>query len=462
MNNKSLYIVQTLVEQGFKAVYCGGCVRDYLLGLEPNDIDIATNARPNEVEKLFPRTVAVGKAFGVIVVLIDDKEFEVATFRSDGEYSDGRRPDSVTFSSLEEDARRRDLTINGMFYDPLKNKIIDVVGGQTDLENKIIRLIGNPFDRLKEDKLRLMRVVRFASRFNFEIEPSTYSAVCDYSASINQVSVERIADEMTKILKVPNKRRALELLFDTKLIHHIIPEFVAMKGCEQPPQFHPEGCVFQHTIKALELLPKDSSDSLLWGTFLHDIGKPPTQTFEDRIRFSGHDLKGFYITEEILRRFKFSTDFIVHVSSLVRNHMKFSYAKKMRLSKLKRFMNLYKFNEHLELHKADCNSSHGGLENYDFLQEKLKDFEAIPEQVLLNKLPKLINGYDLIKLGYKKGPYFKVILIGIEDQQLENKIFTREQALEYINLKYPIDVNNYIGDDDARSREKFEETGSEE
>jgi len=241
MNSKALSIIKILSEQGYQALYAGGCVRDYLLGLEPNDIDIATNARPNEIEALFPKTVAVGKAFGVIVVIVDGEEFEVATFRSDGVYSDGRRPDSIEFASLEEDARRRDLTINGMFYDPLTDKIIDVVGGQTDLKQKIIRLIGNPDDRIKEDKLRLMRVIRFAARLGFEIEPNTYLAVCQRANEIVSVSAERIADETTKILRVKDKRRALELLLSTGLLSEILPEVTAMVGCEQPPQFHPEG-----------------------------------------------------------------------------------------------------------------------------------------------------------------------------------------------------------------------------
>ena len=500
--DKSLFIVKTLSDNGYVAYYCGGCVRDRLLGIEPNDIDIATNARPEEIERLFDKTISVGKAFGVIIVVIDGEEFEVATFRSDGQYSDGRHPDSVSFSNLEEDAKRRDLTINGMYYNPLDGRIIDVVGGQTDLEQKVVRLIRNPTQtqRITEDKLRLLRVIRFASRFGFEIEPETYIAVKENAGKINEVSTERIADEMTKILRVKDKRRAINLLFDTTLMHSILPEFVLMKGCEQPPQFHPEGArvrkIFQmndvnlgpfeifdiknlehldstkykmypgdcleHTIVSLELLPEDASDTLLWGTFLHDIGKPLTQTFEDRIRFSGHDIKGFYLTEEILRRLKFSNDFIEHVCSLVKNHMKFSCVMKMRVSKLKRFMNLPKFEEHLALHKVDCVSSHGSTRNYDFLQEKLKTFEATPEKVMLDKLPRILTGYDLIKLGYKVGPYFRVILTDIEDQQLEDKIISHEQALEYIKDKYPIDENSFVGEDNARSSEECEEAGCEE
>jgi poly(A) polymerase len=438
MNSKALSIIKTLSEQGYQAVYAGGCVRDYILGLEPNDIDIATNARPNEIEALFPKTVAVGKAFGVIVVIVDGEEFEVATFRSDGAYSDGRRPDSIEFTSLEEDARRRDLTINGMFYDPLTDKIIDVVGGQTDLEQKIIRLIGNPYDRIKEDKLRLMRVVRFAARLGFEIEENTLQAVQQNSQQILSVSAERIADEMTKILGVKDKKRALELLLGTGLLSEILPEVVAMVGCEQPLEFHKEGDVWVHTLLALGLLPENVSDTLLWGVFLHDIGKPSTQTFEDRIRFSGHDMKGKYMAEEILKRLKFSNEFIDHVVSMVEHHMKFPVAEKMRVSKLKRFMNLHKFDEHLELHRVDCMSSHGGLEHYEFMQRKLKEFEATPETVKLDKLPRLVTGFDLIALGYPKGPSFRTMLDDVQDQQLEEKLFTRDQAIEYIKRTYPL------------------------
>lgn len=437
-SDKAFYIVQTLAEQGFQAVYAGGCVRDLLLGFEPHDIDIATNARPDEIEALFPKTVAVGKAFGVIVVIIDDEEFEVATFRSDGEYSDGRRPDSVSFSSLEEDAKRRDLTINGMFYDPLTKQIIDVVGGQTDLEQKTIRLIGSPTERIKEDKLRLMRVVRFAARLGFKIEFSTYLAVMQHASEISTISVERIADEMTKILRVEDKQRALGLLFDTKLLHAFLPEIVVMKGCEQPPQFHPEGCVFTHTVLALSMLPKDASDTLLWGTFLHDVGKPSTQTFEDRIRFSGHDSKGKVIAEEILRRLKFSNEFIEQVVSLVENHMKFTAVDRMRVSKLKRFLNLPKFDEHMELHRVDCESSHGGLEHYEFVKEKMKTFEATPETTKLDKLPRIVTGHDLIAMGYPKGKLFRTILEDVEDQQLEEQIFSRDEALEYIKRTYQL------------------------
>lgn len=437
-NKKALSIVQTLTDKGHIAVYAGGCVRDHLLGIEPNDIDIATDATPDQIEALFDKTVAVGKAFGVIVVLIDEEEFEVATFRKDSGYSDGRHPDSVTFTSMQEDAQRRDLTINGLFYDPIADKIYDYVGGQEDLKNHGIRLIGDPVKRIEEDKLRLLRVIRFAARFNFRIASNTYWAVTEYAKEITTVSAERIADEMTKILRVKDISLAFYFLEDTGLLKAILPEIYAMIDCEQPPEFHPEGDVYTHTIQALSLLEDNASDELLWGTLLHDVGKPPTQTFEDRIRFSGHDGAGTPIAEGILRRLKFSNEFITHVCALVENHMKFSAADKMRKSKLKRFLGLPKFEEHLELHRVDCMSSHGGLEHYEFVKEKLKTYEATPEEVTVDKLPRIITGHDLISMGYEIGPIFRDILTAVEDQQLEGTITTKEQAISFVMDTYPI------------------------
>lgn len=437
----AIKIVSVLKENGFIAVFCGGCVRDYIMGNDPHDIDIATNATPDEIESIFAshKTIAVGKAFGVIVVVIDGDEFEVATFRKDSsEYSDGRHPDSVSFSTMEEDAKRRDLTINGIFFDPLTEQFFDFVQGIKDIQNGIIRLIGDPQKRIEEDKLRLMRVVRFTARFGFEIENETYQAVFFHASEISSVSVERVADEMTKILEVRDKRRAMQLLFELTLLHTILPEIAVMAGCEQPPQFHPEGDVFEHTIQALEYLPQDASETLLWAALLHDVGKPPTQTFEDRIRFSGHDKKGMYLTQEILHRLKFSNDFIDQVASLVENHMKFTAVEVMRKSTLKRFLGLPHFDEHLELHRADCLSSHGDLEHYNFVVEKMKTFESSPDEVIVSRLPRIITGNDLIALGYSRGPIFRTILTDIEDQQLEGDITNKIQALEYLKVKYPL------------------------
>ena len=292
MQTQALEIVKRLRDHGYQAVYAGGCVRDMILGLTPADYDVATDALPEIVESLFEKTLPVGKNFGVIIVIIDDVQVEVATFRTDSATSDGRRPDSVVFSSMEEDAKRRDLTINGMFYDPIKEELIDCVKGHEDIHDKIIRLIGDPEARIAEDKLRMLRVVRFAAKLGFSVDSATMRTVKAHSSEIKQVSAERITEELQKILRTGNYRKAVDLLFETGLIDHILPEITAMKGCEQPVDYHPEGDVLEHTILALESLPIDASDELRMGVLLHDVGKPPTQTFEDRIRFSGHDPTG--------------------------------------------------------------------------------------------------------------------------------------------------------------------------
>jgi poly(A) polymerase len=431
MLQQALYVVKKLRDHGYEALFAGGYVRDMLLQRTSTDIDIATNARPEMVEQLFDKTLAVGKAFGVIVVVHEGQEVEVATYRTDGVYSDGRRPDSVSFCTMEEDAQRRDLTINGMFYDPIEDKIYDSVGGIEDLHKGIIKLIGNPDDRIAEDKLRMMRVVRFSARFDFKIDPGTIEAVQRHAFEITQVSAERVADELTKILMAGNYRKAVNLLFDTGLIDHILPEVRAMKGCEQPPQYHPEGDVLEHTIKALENLPTEASIEVRMATLLHDVGKPPTQTFEDRIRFSGHDIKGKYIAWGILKRLKFSNDFVTRISDLVENHMKFMHVKKMRVSRLKRFLALPNIEDHLALHRVDCLSSHRNLENYDFVIEKLKTYE--PEEI---RPPRIVTGKDLLNMGFKQGPEFGIILTDIEDQQLEGTILNQEDALEYIKNVY--------------------------
>jgi poly(A) polymerase len=428
MRDKAYSIVKKLQDAGHQAVFAGGCVRDLIMRIEPNDYDIATSALPDQVEALFEKTIAVGKAFGVIVVVIDDVEFEVATFRNDGEYSDGRHPDSVTFTSMEEDAKRRDLTINGLFYDPIKKEFYDFVGGRQDIANQIVRLIGSPQKRIDEDNLRMMRVIRFAVRFGFTIEDETFKAVQQNANRITNVSVERIFDEFTKILKLGKYKESLNLLFETNLIDYIFPEFKKMKGCEQPADYHPEGDCLEHTIIALEHLSEDASIELRFGTLFHDIGKPRTQTFEDRIRFSNHDNVGAGVTSDILTRYKCSNEFIETVVAFVANHMKFMFVKEMRTSRLKRFMRLPRFDEHMELHRVDCLSSHGSIENYTFVKEQLTKLE--PEQL---RPIRIITGRDLIELGYKPGPIFKQILMTIEDAQLEGSVTTREEALKLVS-----------------------------
>lgn len=431
MKDQALHIVKKLRDAGYQAVYAGGYVRDMIMGLESADIDIATDALPDAVEKLFEKTVAVGKAFGVIVVILDGIEIEVATFRSDGIYKDGRRPDSVTFTTMEEDAKRRDLTINGMFYDPITGQVIDSVGGKADIINRIIKLIGDPDARIAEDKLRMMRIVRFAARFGFQVDPETLIAVKRHAPEIAQISTERIAEELVKILRGRNFKVAFDLLFETKLIDYILPEIKAMEGCNQPVDYHPEGDCLQHTILALSKTPLDASDELLMGVLLHDVGKPAVMTVEDRIRFNRHELKGKYLAETILKRLRFSNEFTEHVVSLVENHMKFMSVKDMRVSRLKRFMTLPHFEDHMTLHMVDCLSSHGSLENYDFVKDKLGSYE--PEEI---RPPRILTGNDLIGFGFTPGPFFKTVIEDVEDKQLEGVITSREQALEYVQKTY--------------------------
>jgi len=441
MEEQALKIIRTLQGLGYEALYAGGYVRDMILGLKSSDIDIATSASPDTVEKLFEKTLAVGKTFGVIVVVMDGVEVEVATFRNDGNYLDGRRPDSVTFSSMKDDAVRRDLTINGMFYNPVTKEVLDYVGGQEDLKKRVIRLIGDPEARIAEDKLRMLRVVRLATRLDFTIDPGTLEAVKKHSSEITQISAERVADELLKILRAGNYSKSLNLLFDIEIIKHILPEVYKMRGCEQPPQYHPEGDVLVHSIKALENLPSDASDELRMGTLLHDVGKPVTSSLlcgsvsrnEDRIRFNRHELKGKDISREILKRLKFSNEFTERVLSLVENHMKFMSVKLMRTSRLKRFVALPHFEEHMALHRADCLSSHGNLDNYEFVQERVNTYE--PEDI---RPVRLITGNDLLQLGFKAGPLFKEILTAVEDRQLEGAILDRDSALKYVSETYQV------------------------
>jgi putative nucleotidyltransferase with HDIG domain len=427
----ALKIVKALRSKGFDALYAGGYIRDKLLKIPCHDIDIATSATPDEIVSIFDKTITVGKSFGVIIVIMDEIEFEVATFRKDGIYYNGRRPSSVSFSSMENDALRRDITINGMFYDPIEDKIFDCVGGIEDLHAGIIRFIGNPDDRIIEDKLRMLRCIRFSARLKFKIDPGTLAAVKRHAQEIVQISAERIADELVKILRTGNYRVAINLLFETGLIDYILPELRAMKGCEQPIDYHPEGDVLEHTIKALESLTEDASDELRMGVLLHDVGKPATQTFKDRFRFNGHDLRGKDISREILTRLRFSNDFIDQVLALVENHMKFMHVFDMRTSRFKRFLALPHFEEHMELHRVDCKASHGGLENYNFCMEKFKTFE--PEEI---RPPRIVTGRHLIEIGFAPGPRFKEILIDIEDKQLEGIITNQKEALDYIRATY--------------------------
>jgi len=435
MEKTAREIAARLRENGHMAYFAGGCVRDMVRGLTPKDYDIATDARPEAVQKLFPRTYAVGAHFGVIIVLENGFQFEVATFRSDEGYIDGRHPSAVRFSSPEEDAKRRDFTINGMFYDPVAEEVIDFVGGRADIAAKLVRAIGDPAERLAEDRLRMLRAVRFATVLNYKIDNGTWKALVANAPSVNQISAERIRDELVRVLTSPNRVRGWDLLDSSGLMRVILPEIDAMKGCLQPEQFHPEGDVFQHTRLMLQFLPEKVSVPLVFSVVLHDVAKPRTATVDEtgRIRFSGHDRLGAEMTEEIMRRLRFSGAEIEATVEMVRQHMVFKDVPKMRVAKLKRFMARPTFEDELELHRVDCEGSHRMLDNYEFLLRKREEFANEP----IIPLP-LVRGDDLIALGLKPGPKFGEILEAAETQQLEGKLRTREEALEWVKREYSL------------------------
>jgi putative nucleotidyltransferase with HDIG domain len=422
-------IVARLRAAGYLAYFVGGCVRDLLLGRSPKDFDVATSAPPDQVLTLFEKTFAVGAHFGVVLVCSGDIVTEVATFRSDGAYSDGRRPDAVQFStSPEEDVKRRDFTINGMMLDPVDNSVLDFVGGMQDLQTGLIRAIGDPAERFIEDKLRLLRGVRFAARFAFELEPATARAMEQLAPAVDQVSRERVREELTRMLTEGRARRAFELLDATGLLAQVLPEVVKMKGVAQPPQYHPEGDVWVHTLLLLDGLPAGCPMALAWAALLHDVGKPATfRVAPDRIRFDGHVDVGVRIAEEICRRLRFPNYETEQILSLIANHMRFADVRKMKESTLKRFFRLEHFDQHLALHRLDCLASHGSLELYDFARQR---FETLPEEQVRPHL--LLSGKDLVEAGYRPGPQFSKMLALAEDAQLEGVVHTREQALAII------------------------------
>ena len=435
MENAARSIIRKLREAGHVAYYAGGSVRDLLRGQVPKDIDVATDARPEAVQKMFSRTYAVGAHFGVIVVLEEGFQFEVATFRSDGAYLDGRRPSEVHFSTAEEDAARRDFTINGMFFDPEANEVIDFVGGRADLEARLVRAIGDPAQRFAEDRLRILRAVRFATVLGFEIEPSTWDAVVAHTPSISEISAERIREELVRIFMSPQRVRGWDLLDTSGLMCTILPEVEAMKGCEQPPQFHPEGDVFKHTRIMLDLLPEEASLPLVFSVLFHDIGKPPTSSVDEsgRIRFNGHDRIGAEMTEAVMQRLRFSRAEIDATVEAVRQHMVFKDVPNMRVAKLKRFMARPTFEDELELHRVDCVSSHGMMDNYEFLRQKREEFANEPIIP-----PPLVRGDDLLALGLKPGPKIGEILEAVETRQLEGALRDREEALEWLKKEYSL------------------------
>ena len=441
----AISIIRTLRERGHQAYLCGGCVRDLLLVREPADYDVATDATPDEVMSIFPESYGVGAQFGVVLVPVpasfggdgadSSRTVEVATFRSDIGYSDGRHPDEVRFTKTpREDVLRRDFTINGMMLDPIVNQVLDYVGGQEDLKAKIIRAIGEPERRFAEDKLRLLRAVRFAARFGYAIEPKTFAAIRRLAPQVHQVSRERVRDELTRMLTEGKAREAFLLLDETGLLGELLPEIERMKGVEQPPQFHPEGDVFVHTLLLLEKLPHPCPATLAWGALLHDVGKPPTfRVAPDRIRFDDHVDVGVKMAEEICRRLRFSNDDTQQILALVDNHMRFAQVTQMNQSTLKKFLRMPRFDEHLELHRLDCQASHGILAAYDFVHEKLAEMpkEAMQPQPL-------VTGDDLIAAGYTPGPRFREILGAVEDGQLEGRLHGRDEAMNFVQREFPL------------------------
>ena len=435
MERTARKVIARLHEHGHIAYFAGGCVRDMVRGLMPKDYDIVTDARPDTVQKLFPRTVAVGAHFGVIIVLENGFQFEVATFRSDDAYIDGRHPSAVHFSSPEEDAQRRDFTINGMFYDPVAERVIDLVGGQTDIGAKLVRAIGEPAKRFAEDRLRMLRAVRFATALNYEVDKKTWEALVANAASIDQISAERIRDELVRIFLSANRVRGWDLLDSSGLMRAILPELEAMKGVLQPEQFHPEGDVFVHTRLMLQLLPAEVSVPLVFAVLFHDVAKPVTATVDKtgRIRFNEHDRIGTQMTEAIMRRLRFSSAEIEATMEMVRQHMVFKDAPNMRVAKLKRFMARPTFEDELELHRVDCESSHRMLDNYEFLMRKREEFANEPIIP-----PPLVRGDDLIAFGLKPGPKFGEILEAVETRQLEGTLVTRDEALDWVKREYSL------------------------
>ncbi len=417
-------MVQQLRQAGFEAYLAGGCVRDLLLGRTPKDWDVATSATPDQVQDLFHRTVAVGVAFGVVRVLVGDVPVEVATFRTEGDYEDGRRPASVQFADAKADVLRRDFTVNGLLLDPQTGTVLDWVGGVADLSSRTVRTIGDPCRRFSEDRLRMLRAVRLAAELGFQVHPDTLEAVRAHAREIRQVSAERVRDELCRLLTSPGRGAGLRLLERSGLLRELLPEVAALVGVPQPPEFHPEGDVFEHTVRVVEAL-RDPTVPLAFGALLHDVGKPATMTVQGRVRFPRHDEVGARIAEEVTRRLRLSREEQERVVALVRGHMRIKDFPHMREAKRRRLAASPEFPELVELLRADCLASHGDLTTYQQIQAWLRERAAEPLRP-----PRLVTGYDLIALGLQPGPVFREILDAVYDAQLEGRVTDREQALQ--------------------------------
>ncbi len=423
-------ILGRLKAAGHEAYLVGGCVRDIVRGVPPQDYDIVTSALPDAVRSLFSHTVPVGIRFGVLIVIEGGRQYEVATFRTEENYIDGRRPAQVAFATAEEDVRRRDFTINGLLFDPESGRLIDYVEGCRDIEHRLVRTIGNPERRLAEDHLRMLRAVRFAANLGYDLDDGARAAIRNHVTDINRISAERIREELSKTFTRGGARRGMELLAETALLQEILPEVAALQGIEQPKRFHPEGDVWMHTLSMLDRLPAEEAvDSrLAWGVIMHDLGKAVTRTVDERgVHFYGHVQRGGEIARQIMERLRFSGNDIETVGALVQCHMLFMNVKEMRPSRLKRFLRMPDFALHLELHRLDCLGSHGMLDNYEFCRETLSE---IPEEEL--RPPRLITGNDLIEMGFTPGPVFARILQGVEDAQLSGTIATAEDARQLV------------------------------
>lgn len=443
-------VLDALRRAGHEAYFAGGSVRDLVMKQTPHDYDIATSARPETVMTLFPRTVAVGVSFGVVIVLCGGHELEVATFRADGVYLDGRHPTSVRFSSAAEDVARRDFTINGLLYDPETGRVIDHVGGQADIAARLVRCIGDPRARFGEDRLRMLRAVRFVVRFGFEMEPATWDALRELAPAIGDVSAERIRDELLKMLTGPTPDRALRLLDASGLLAEVLPEVAAMKGVDQPPDYHPEGDVFEHTARALAALEPPQAregrqgwetEALWLGTLLHDVGKPLTRTETDRIHFNGHAAVGARLAEEICRRLRLSTHHVQRTRDLVASHMRFLDVQRMRQAKRLRFLRLDYINDLMALHRADRLAGEGDLGQYEYCRAQLADLA--PEQL---RPPPLLDGHDLQERGVTPGPHLGALLRELEDAQLDGEVTIRPEAEAWL-------ARRLAGDDETESKE---------
>lgn len=433
MREAATRIVRRLQQAGFSAFWVGGCVRDFLLGHEPGDYDIVTSALPDQIEKLFERTIPVGRKFGVIIVLEGEHQFQVATFRAEADYQDGRHPESVVFGDAVADARRRDFTANGLFYDPVEHKLHDWVEGEADLRARIIRTIGSPAERFGEDHLRLLRAVRLAAQLEFNIEAETFAAIKEAAPKIKLISAERIRDELIKLFRPPHASRGLDLLRESGLLEQILPEIAATSTCEQSPDFHPEGTVFNHLVLMLKNMPGDADPSLPWSVLFHDVAKPVTASRDPQtgsIHFYEHERIGAEMAGQILERLRFPRKQIEDIVVAVRCHMQFKDALEMRKSTLRRLLMRPTFPLEIQLHRLDCLGSHGRLDVYDYLVEQAKELEKQPEI-----RPPLLTGQDLIEMGMKPGPAMGELLAEIREKQLADELRSREEARQWAETR---------------------------